>query len=266
MTEDLKPCPFCGGEARLASDYDDFDAYIECRQCGGRVRGANKDSIGTENMQAVKEAAITAWDMRADTHPKGKWLLYEDKDTNAWECSICHSVWQLIEGTPAENGMNYCHSCGAEMTTQTRRPRVRPSKDEYYLNIADAVLARSTCLRRHYGAVIVKDDEIIATGYNGSPRGTINCCDVGYCERETKGIPHGERYEACMSTHAEANAIISASRRNMIGATLYLAGQEADGTPIPDVKPCYMCYRLIINAGITTIITREGRKEVNTHE
>ena len=107
----------------------------------------------------------------------------------------------------------------------------RPSKDEYYLSIAEAVLARSTCLRRKYGAVIVKEDEIISTGYNGSPRGAKNCCDVGYCERDTKGIPHGERCEMCSSVHAEANAIISASRRDMLGSTLYLAGQEADGMP-----------------------------------
>ena len=147
----------------------------------------------------------------------------------------------------------------------------RKSKDDYYLSIAEAVLVRSTCLRRKYGAVIVKDDEIIATGYNGSPRGAKNCCDMGYCKREQKGIPHGERYEMCSSVHAEANAIISASRRDMLGATLYLAGQEADGTPITDVKPCYMCYRLILNAGISTIITKNTdglatREEVEAYE
>ena len=134
---------------------------------------------------------------------------------------------------------------------------MRPSKDEYYLNIAEAVLTRSTCLRRKYGAVIVKDDEIISTGYNGSPRGCVNCIDLGYCYREQRNIPHGERYELCRAVHAEANAIISASRRNMIGATLYLAGQEANGTPITGIKPCYMCYGLIMNAGISAIVTRE---------
>ena len=143
---------------------------------------------------------------------------------------------------------------------------MRPTKDNYYLKIAEAILARSTCLRRKYGAVIVKDDEIIATGYNGSPRGAKNCCDIGYCERDLKGIKHGERYELCRSVHAEANAIISASRRDMLGSTLYLAGQEADGTPIADTKPCYMCYRLILNAGIAAIITHEGRKEVEVYE
>ena len=145
---------------------------------------------------------------------------------------------------------------------------MRKSKDDYYLNIAEAVLARSTCLRRKYGAVIVRDDEIIATGYNGAPRGDMNCCDLGYCFREHQNIPHGERYEACRAVHAEANAIISASRRDMLGATLYLAGQEADGTPIADTAPCSMCYKLIINSGISSIVTRnnEGsiyRMEVN---
>ena len=144
--------------------------------------------------------------------------------------------------------------------------RRREDKDSYYLNIAEAVLRRSTCLRRKYGAVIVRDDEIISTGYNGSPRGMVNCCDVGHCYREEQKIPHGERYEACKGVHAEANAIISAPRRDMIGATLYLAGQEADGTPIADPAPCSMCYRLILNAGISTIVTRNGRKEVKDCE
>lgn len=143
----------------------------------------------------------------------------------------------------------------------------RPSKENYYLSIAEAVLARSTCLRRKYGAVIVKDDEIISTGYNGSPRGAKNCCDIGYCYREYRKIPHGERYEDCRAVHAEANAIISASRQEMTGSTLYLAGQDADGSPIAGIKPCLFCYRLIMSAGIITIVTREAdgiisRKEV----
>lgn len=140
---------------------------------------------------------------------------------------------------------------------------IRPSKDEYYLNIAEAVLARSTCLRRKYGAVIVKDDEIISTGYNGSPRGAKNCCDVGFCYREQAGIPHGERYESCCGVHAEANAIISASRRDMKGSTLYLAGQEADGIPVKDIASCLMCRRLIVNAGIHAVITKDADGEIH---
>lgn len=143
---------------------------------------------------------------------------------------------------------------------------MRPSKDEYYLSIAEAVLNRSTCLRRKYGAVIVKDDEIISTGYNGAPRGAENCCDRGYYYREQNNVPHGEHAEWCEAVHAEANAIISASRRDMIGSTLYLAGFEADGSPIENISPCSMCQRLILNAGISAIVTREERKEIKHAE
>lgn len=143
---------------------------------------------------------------------------------------------------------------------------MRENKDSYYLNIAEAVLGRSTCLRRKYGAVTVRDDEIISTGYNGAPRGMPNCCDVGYCFREQQNIPHGERYESCASVHAEANAIISASRRDMLGSTLYLAGQEADGTPIANTAPCGMCRKLILNAGIRTVVTRQPDGEVVREE
>ena len=139
---------------------------------------------------------------------------------------------------------------------------MRADKDSYYLRIAEAVLRRSTCIRRKYGAEIVKDDEIISTGYNGAPRGWENCCERGYCYREQEGIPHGERYELCRSVHGEANAVISASRRDMIGAVLYLAGQEEDGSSIQNAEPCAMCKRLIINAGIKEVITQSGRVNV----
>lgn len=132
----------------------------------------------------------------------------------------------------------------------------RISKTNYYLGIAEAVSKRSTCLRRQYGAIIVKNDEIISTGYNGSPRGTDNCCDVDKCWRAENNIPHGEQYEACLAVHAEQNAIISASRRDMIGATLYLVGFE-DGQRIPaeQVKPCKICERMIVNSGIVQVVT-----------
>lgn len=133
--------------------------------------------------------------------------------------------------------------------------RNRPSKDEYYLNIASAVAARSTCLRRQYGAVIVKDDSIVSTGYNGAARGEPNCCDAGVCWRESNNIPHGERYEECKAVHAEANAIISGNRADMIGATLYLAGFE-NGERLPDPKPCLMCSRAIKNAQIAKVVTK----------
>lgn len=130
---------------------------------------------------------------------------------------------------------------------------MRIPKNQYYLNIAKAVAMRSTCLRRQYGAVIVKNDEIIATGYNGAPRGESNCCDVGLCYRESHNIPHGEQYEKCVAVHAEQNAIISSSRAEMIGSTMYLAGME-NGVEIEAV-PCLICERLIKNAGIDNVIS-----------
>ena len=133
----------------------------------------------------------------------------------------------------------------------------RISKRDYYLSIAAEVSKRSTCLRRQYGAVIVKNDEIVSTGYNGAPRGEDNCCDIGTCWRERNNIPHREQYEKCVAVHAEQNAIISASRREMLGATLYLAGFE-NGKPIMNAEPCVICRRLIKNAGIETVINMSG--------
>jgi dCMP deaminase len=126
----------------------------------------------------------------------------------------------------------------------------RISKDMYYLKIAEAVLERSTCLRRKYGAVIVKNDEVIATGYNGSPRGEPNCIDIGICERDRLGVPKGERYELCVAVHAEQNAIISASRRDMVGSTIYIVGKEVATGEYADPTPCLICRKLIKNAGI----------------
>ena len=141
----------------------------------------------------------------------------------------------------------------------------RTSKQNYYLDIADSVLERSTCLRRKYGAIIVRNDEIISTGYNGAPRGRRNCSDLGVCTRETLHIPSGERYELCRSVHAEANAIISASRRDMIGATIYLVGRDARTNELlSDAMSCSMCKRQIINAGIEKIVIRTSKTEYRT--
>lgn len=129
----------------------------------------------------------------------------------------------------------------------------RPGKHNYYLDIALAVSSRSTCLRRQYGAVIVKDDEIVSTGYNGAPRGEQNCSDLGTCPRNSLNIPKGEGYDICVSVHAEQNAIISASRDRMLGSTIYIAGYNADGT-LADPTPCTFCRRFIKNAGIEHVI------------
>ena len=130
----------------------------------------------------------------------------------------------------------------------------RISKDNYYLGIARSVSMRSTCLRRQYGAVIVKNDRIVSTGYNGAAIGERNCCDVGQCWRELNDIPHGERYEECVAVHAEANAIIQASAEELEGSTLYLYGRE-DGSSIFGASPCKMCSRMIKNAKIAKVIS-----------
>lgn len=139
---------------------------------------------------------------------------------------------------------------------------MRPDKDAYYLDIAKAVSARSTCLRRQYGAVIVKNDVIIATGYNGGVRGGINCCDIGHCRRQH--MPHNSgNYNQCHSIHAEQNAIISPSRADMIDATMYLYGSE-NGHDIENVEPCPICRRMICNAGITELVTKTSHVNINT--
>ena len=141
----------------------------------------------------------------------------------------------------------------------------RVSKANYYLDIAETVIGRATCLRRCYGAIIVKNDEIISTGYNGAPRGRANCVDMGYCSREAMKVPRGERYELCRSVHAEANAIISASRRDMIGATIYLVGRDAaTNALLTDAMSCSMCKRQIINAGIEKVVIRTGKDTFRT--
>ena len=138
----------------------------------------------------------------------------------------------------------------------------RISKENYYLDIAETVLERATCLRRVYGAIIVKNDEIISTGYNGAPRGRKNCVDMGFCTREAMQVPRGERYELCRSVHAEANAIISASRRDMVGSTLYLVGRDAQsGELLGDATSCAMCRRQVINAGISRVIIRRTKTD-----
>lgn len=133
----------------------------------------------------------------------------------------------------------------------------RIDKVNYYLDMADTVLKRGTCIRRNYGAVIVKNDEIISTGYTGAPRGRANCMDLKYCARQALNIKSGEKYELCRSVHAEQNAIISAARKDLIGATLYLVGREKEtGKYVNNTDSCAMCKRVIINAGIDKVISR----------
>ena len=137
----------------------------------------------------------------------------------------------------------------------------RRDKINYYLDIAETVIERGTCLRRNYGEVIVKNDEIISTGYVGAPRGRKNCCDLNSCIRENLNVPRGERYELFRSIHAEQNAILSASRKDMLDGTLYLVGINfKDGTYVGNARPCGLCKRMIINAGLKQVIVRDSKE------
>lgn len=138
----------------------------------------------------------------------------------------------------------------------------RRDKINYYLDIAQTVAERGTCLRRNYGAIIVKNDEIISTGYTGAPRGRKNCLDLNFCIRQQMNIPRGERYEMCRSVHAEANAIISASRRDMIDAEIFIVGIDAEtGKIVENSSSCAMCKRQIINSGIKKVYIRDTDKD-----
>jgi dCMP deaminase len=140
-----------------------------------------------------------------------------------------------------------------------KRPFRRPSWDEYFIEISMVVSSRSTCLRRRYGAVIVKDNVIVSTGYNGAPRGSVNCVDRGTCRRQELNIPAGERYELCEAVHAEQNAIINGTPERMKDATIYVAGFE-EGDIFAEGKPCLLCRRMIRNAQIRQVVylSREG--------
>ena len=144
---------------------------------------------------------------------------------------------------------------------------MRVSKENYYLDIAQTVAERSTCLRKRYGAIIVKNDVILSTGYNGAPRGRKNCCDLGQCMRDKLNIPRRERYELCRSVHSEQNAIIAASREQMLGATLYMACIDpADGSLVPGTSSCMMCKRVILNAGIAKVVIRDTKEDFRVIE
>ena len=141
-------------------------------------------------------------------------------------------------------------------------PISRKDKHNYYLDIAQTVSERGTCLRRNYGAIIVKHDQIVATGYTGAPRGRQNCIDTGFCMRDRNNIPRGERYELCRSVHAEANCIIAAARSDMIRSTMYLVGvDEKTGEIEKNANSCAMCKRMIINAGIDKVVIRTSPTE-----
>lgn len=194
-----------------------------------------------------------------------------------------YSIWiRVLQGILvffSGKGLDFFIKNGYNNRYNTRgvripRPRIqggamanRISKHNYYLDIAQTVSERSTCLRKRYGAIIVKNDSILSTGYNGAPRGRLNCDDIGVCLRNKLEIPSGERYELCRSVHSEANAIIAAAREDMLGSTLYMCCTDPkDGSIVAGTNSCSMCKRLIINAGIKTVIIRETKTDFTTIE
>lgn len=153
----------------------------------------------------------------------------------------------------------------ADKETRQPEPSNRINKDEYYINIAKTVLQRSTCLRRKFGAVIVKTDRIISTGYNGAPAGRVNCCDIGTCFRQENNIQPGQRYELCRSIHAEQNAILYAGYDKCKDATLYLIGFEVTKNDyMESCDCCAMCKRIIIQSGIKTVVFGSSSGEIKT--
>lgn len=150
---------------------------------------------------------------------------------------------------------------------EERQNKERVDKTNYYLNIAEEVSKRGTCLRNNYGSVIVNNDEIISTGYTGAPRGRKECIDLGVCRRKKYNTPKGQGYDKCRSVHSEENAIISASRIRMLGSTLYLVGINArNGWYKTNAEPCSLCKRAIINAGIKTVVVRDSKTDYRTIE
>ena len=183
-----------------------------------------------------KESEGTMFENALKSYPSEK--VVEKDDSREW---LSNAWQQYIDG-------NIC-------PTGNIKTNKRPTSEEYYLQIAEVVAARGTCLRRRFGAIIVKDDVIISTGYVGAPRKRMNCCDRGTCFRMEHNIPSGQRYELCRSVHAEMNAIINADPIKRKDARMYLVGIENDKS-YTEADCCSMCKRMIINAGISEVVFR----------
>lgn len=228
------------------------------------VYGIQKGNVTKINVQTKDGTLFVTWSNEHGTYkarqaeqPQSQRRLINELNEELE--SLQARKYILTLSNPGKNRpLNKTNPVPKDKTTQPRRDKVN-----YYLDIAETVSKRSTCLRRQYGAIIVKNDEIVSTGYNGAPRGTANCSDLNYCLREKNNIPHGERYEDCRAIHAELNAIISASRNEMLDSTLYLVGTEQNNYVI-DASPCKMCRRAIINAGIKTVIVRDSNEQYRT--
>ncbi len=198
----------------------------------------NKRNITQEQLAeilSVSRQTISKWESGVG-YPETEKLLFISKELNV--------------------SLDYLFSERCHMVRPVCSKRV--SKIDTYLNCAEVFAYRSTCLKRKYGAVIVKDDVVISTGYNGAPRGFENCSNLGICSRMDRNMHQGEGYAICRAIHAEANALLNCSRQQTLGADLYLVGVNPGDNSIHEAKPCPLCARLIIQAGIRNVYLRVG--------
>lgn len=206
----------------------------------------------SENLKAIrKKHNITQEDL-ADM------LSVSRQAISKWESGAGYPETEklLILAKELSISLDYLFSERCHMVRPEEKERV--SKIDTYLNCAEVFAYRSTCLKRKYGAVIVKDDVVISTGYNGAPRGFDNCCDIGSCPRMDRNMHQGEGYGICRAIHAEANALLNCSRQQTLGADLYLVGINPGDNSIHGAKPCPLCARTIIQAGINNVYLRVG--------
>lgn len=237
---------------KRALDFVGISGY-EAKKLGKKT--ALRPDWGDVRLQIMEDVVRAKFSQNRELKQK----LLATGDAVLMECNTWHDCfWGVCQGKGENHLGKILMKIREELKTASLGITPRISKDAYYLDIAYAVSKRSTCLKRHYGCILVKNDEIIATGYNGSARGTQNCCDKGSCHR--MGIPHNSgNYAGCPAVHAEQNAMLSSARCDMIGAVLYLAGEDCTGevpVRITHCEPCPICAGMIANAGIREVVGR----------
>jgi len=205
-----------------------------------------------ENLKHIRKKRNITQEQLADI------LSVSRQAVSKWESGFGYPETEklLILSKELEVSLDYLFSERCHMVRSENTKRV--SKIDTYLNCAEVFAYRSTCIKRKYGAVIVKDDVVISTGYNGAPRGFDNCCDLGVCPRIDRNMHQGEGYEICRAIHAEENALLNCSRQQTMGADLYLVGVNPKDNSIHEARPCPLCARAIIQAGIRNVYLRVG--------
>ena len=205
-----------------------------------------------ENLKYIRKKHNITQEQLADI------LSVSRQAISKWESGFGYPETEklLIISKELDVSLDFVFSERCHMVRSEHAKRV--SKIDTYLNCAEVFAHRSTCIKRKYGAVIVKDDVVISTGYNGAPRGFENYCDIGTCPRMERDMHQGEGYGICRAVHAEENALLNCSRGQTMGADLYLVGVNPQDNSIHEAKPCPLCARSIIQAGINNVYLRIG--------